>query len=78
MDEFIEMIVKAAITDAMKNGVKPSSKVQTNTGDKPDATAIAKNRAKMNKIMFDAHIEAGFTAEQAIQIVAAIQLIKER
>lgn len=31
----------------------------------------AKEIAKMNKVLFDAHIEAGFTTEQAIKIVVA-------
>lgn len=36
-----------------------------------DMVKNAENVAMMNKVLFDAHIRAGFTEEQAIQIVAA-------
>lgn len=71
MDELLEMIMKAAVTDAIKNGMN----VKGQYAKKPEEANIeldAKKLAKENKILFDAHIAAGFTEEQAIQIVAAI------
>jgi hypothetical protein len=65
MDDLLKAIMMTAIADAAKKERKPSD-VKKN-----DEVQEAKELAKMNKILFDAHIEAGFTAEQAIQIVAA-------
>lgn len=62
----MKLIMMGAMEDAVKkHNVKAEPK-------EDDITSEAKKLAKTNKIMFDAHIEAGFTAEQAIQIVAAI------
>lgn len=70
MDDFIQIMVKMAIADAMKNGVKMPN---TNNSVKDDITkADALAMAKTNKMFYDAHIEAGFTADQAILIVAAL------
>jgi hypothetical protein len=63
MDEMMKAIIQAAMVDAMsKTGAKKE----------PDELQEAKKLAKTNKILFDAHIEAGFTAEQATAIVAAL------
>lgn len=72
MDEFMEMLFKAAMQDAVKKGIEPSS--APTEPKKDDNVQEAKEIAKMNKILFDAHIEAGFTVEQATQIVAAYNI----
>ena len=56
----------------MKKGIKPSA--APTEPKKDDNVQEAKKIAKMNKILFDAHIEAGFTVEQATQIVAAYNI----
>lgn len=71
MDKLLEMIMKAAMADAIKNGMN----VKGQYAKKPEEANIeldVKKLAEVNKIVFDAHIAAGFTEEQATQIVAAI------
>lgn len=71
MNELLEMIIKATVTDAVKNGINVKDQHAKNIKEaniELDATKLAKE----NKILFDAHIATGFTEEQAIQIVAAI------
>lgn len=70
MENLFEAIMKAAVTDAIKNGLN----VKGQNAKKPEEANIeldAKKLAKEKKILFDAYIAAGFTEEQAIQIVAA-------
>nr|DAZ41847.1 MAG TPA: hypothetical protein [Caudoviricetes sp.] len=85
MDEFLKMLIEVAKESGADVHVhkferKGSDNERTEQnehrkcgGHCPDADMVkdAENVAMMNKVLFDAHIRAGFTEEQAIQIVAA-------
>lgn len=64
----METLFMAAIADAMKNGGQKKPEAEKTTDCKDETTEIA----LINKMLFDAHLKVGFTAEQAMQIVVAI------
>ena len=64
MEELFEAVLKVAMADAMKNKAKGN---QQN-----DMTSEAKKIAEANKNLYDAHIAAGFTEEQTLAIVVAV------
>ncbi len=65
MDDFIEMMLKAAIKDAEKR----SNLSSDSESDDEEFAYHAKKIAKANKVLFDAHIAAGFNEEQALKLV---------
>lgn len=64
MEELFEAVIKAAMADAMRNKIKGNHQ--------NDMTSEAKKIAEANKNLYDAHIAAGFTEEQALAIVVAV------
>lgn len=64
MDELFETIMKAAMSDAMKN--------KRNENNKVDMLSEAKRIAELNKTLFDAHVASGFDEDQALALVIAI------
>ena len=64
MEEF-----EKAFLDAFKEVIKKPEEPKTT--DCSELEAEAKIVAETNKKLFDAHVNAGFTAEQAIQLVVA-------
>ena len=56
MDDLLKMI----LMDAMASS------------EKPDLKTSAKDVAKLNKELYNAHMEQGFTSEQSIMLVSAI------
>lgn len=79
MDELLKMIMKTAVTDAVTDAIKNGLNVKGQHAKKPEEANIeldAKKLAKENKILFDAYIAAGFTEEQAIQVIAANNELK--
>lgn len=64
MDDFIEMMLKAAIKDAEKR-----SNQSSDSESDEEFAYLAKKMAKANKVLFDAHIAAGFNEEQALKLV---------
>jgi hypothetical protein len=78
MDELLEMIIKAAIEDAKKNGT-PNMNVQhpfmknAVPGMNPQTVKDnAKLSAKTAKELYDAYVEVGFTQDQAFDLVKGI------
>lgn len=67
MDELTNLIVSAIMKEATKN-----TACHAKTTKCESKTEHAKKLAQFNKMLFDAHIEAGFTAEQAIQLISAV------
>ena len=65
MDDFIEMMLKAAIKDAEKRSKQSSD----SESDDEVFAYHAKRIAKANKVLFDAHVAAGFNEEQALKLV---------
>ena len=65
MEEF-ENILLNAFKEAISNDFKKPEKE-----DCSELESDAKIVAETNKKLFDAHVNAGFTAEQAIQLVVA-------
>ena len=63
MEELLKLAIASAMDEAMKKSKTPKTEV--------DVKSI-KEVAKINKNLFDAHIEVGFTPEQAIQLVTTI------
>lgn len=60
-----EMFIEMLMEGMLKGGKSTKRPVALN---KEAVNELAKN----NKILFDAHIKAGFTAEQSMQIITAI------
>lgn len=67
----MEELLKLAIASAMDEAMKKSKTPKTSSKLEIDVESI-KEVAKINKNLFDAHIEVGFTPEQAIQLVTTI------
>jgi hypothetical protein len=68
MDE-LEKIFLEALTEGLKNGIKEPEDIDSKVEDQMRKSAA--RVAKANKALFDAHIDAGFSANYAIQIVVA-------
>lgn len=70
MNELLELIIKEAMNDAIKNGINASS----NNYNKSEELSFQESDmiAKSNYMLFKSHLAAGFTEEQAMQIVVAI------
>ena len=68
-DEVFEMLVKEAIKQqtASKKSANPLN---------VDAVAMAKKSATTAKQLYDAYVEAGFTQEQAFELVKGILTAK--
>lgn len=60
-----EMFIEMLMEGMLKGGKSTKRPVALN---KETVNELAKN----NKVLFDAHIKAGFTAEQSMQIITAI------
>jgi hypothetical protein len=67
-DEVFAAVIGAAVNQQTKNRnpESPFDKV------KSDPASLAKRAATMAKASYDAYIEAGFTAEQAFELVKGI------
>lgn len=61
-----EMFIEMLMEGMLKGGKSTKRPVALN---KEAVNELAKNN---NKVLFDAHIKAGFTAEQSMQIITAI------
>lgn len=68
MDEFFKAFIEAAMKEGMK-GASPSPEAVK----KVDATQLmkeaARRTAESTKGLYDAYVEAGFTPDQAFQLV---------
>lgn len=62
-----EMFIEMLMEGMLKGGKSTKRPVALN---KEAVNELAKK--KNNKVLFDAHIKAGFTAEQSMQIITAI------
>lgn len=60
-------IEKSALDELVEELFKTSSKSK----EEQEKQKAMQDLAKTNKELFDAHIKAGFTPEQAIQIISA-------
>lgn len=77
MDKILEELLKKANATGNIHVIKVESdkikNVEEGCEDVPTEIISESHRiAKANKVLYDAHIEVGFTEEQAIQLVSAI------
>lgn len=72
MDELLKMIAEA-VEEGNVHVVQIGDKPKKN--DEPDIFAEAKKEAaelaKVNRILYEAHVHAGFTSEEAIALTVA-------
>lgn len=75
MDEFFKAFIEAAMKEGMKEGMKGASPSPNPEAVKVDPAqlmkAAAKRTAQSVKGLYDAYVEAGFTPDQAFQLVKA-------
>lgn len=79
MDEFMKMLLEKAIKEGkvhvVQMGEEPKCKCTGESEPKNDFFASAKKEAaeiaQLNRILYEAHIEAGFTSEEALALVVA-------
>lgn len=72
MDEFMKMLamaVKDGKVHVVHIGDEPKKDVKHDIFAKAEKEAA--EIAKMNRILYEAHIEAGFTSEEALALVVA-------
>lgn len=68
MDEMMKLIMMAAMDEAIKEEMKKSN---------PKATVDSEKKiAEANLKLFKAHLEVGFSREEAIKLVAANNILK--
>lgn len=75
-DELMNAVISAAFKQQqeMKKGYKPESPFKVDLSDPGD---MAKKSASMAKQLYDAYVEAGFTQEQAFELVKGILTTKK-
>ena len=73
MDGFMKMLLEKAAKEGKVHVVQIGD--EPNKDAKPDFIAEAKKEAaeiaQLNRILYEAHIEAGFTSEEALALVVA-------
>lgn len=73
MDEFMKMLLGKAVKEGKVHVVQIGDEPEKNA--KPDFFEEAKKEAteiaQLNRILYEAHIEAGFTSEEALALVVA-------
>jgi hypothetical protein len=68
MDEFMKLVMMAAMDDAIKKEMKKPDPKETVDSE----TVIAETNLKL----FQAHLAVGFSREEAIKLVAANNILK--
>lgn len=71
MDDLMKLILASAMEDALKN--KPSNQKKEEDNFKVLAEEVAKN----NRQLYEAHINVGFTSEEALELTTAIMGMKK-
>lgn len=73
MDEFMKMLLEKAVKEGKVHVVQIGDEPKKD--EKSDFFAEAKKEAAeiahLNRILYEAHIEAGFTSEEALALVVA-------
>ena len=73
MDGFIKMLLEKAVKEGKVHVVQVDNEPKKDA--KPDFIAEAKKEAdeiaQLNRILYEAHIKAGFTSEEALALVVA-------
>ena len=73
MDEFMKILLEKAVKDGKVHVVQIGDEPKKDA--KSDFLAEAKKEAaeiaQLNRILYEAHIEAGFTSEEALALVVA-------
>lgn len=70
-------VMTAIITAAMKQGRQQTKSQTPENPFKVDMGELAKQSAKTAKELYDAYVEAGFTNEQAFELVKGILTAKK-
>lgn len=70
-------VMTAIITAVMKQNGQPMKNPNTENIFKVDTVAMTKKSAKTAKELYDAYVEAGFTNEQAFELVKGILTAKK-
>lgn len=70
-DDMLDIFIKAAVKQSMEKSRTPENPF------KVDPAEMAKKSASTAKQLFDAYVEAGFTKEQAFELVKGIVTTKK-
>lgn len=78
-DELMNAVISAAIKHQreMTKSHKPENPFKVDLSDPADPADVAKKSASHSKQLYDAYVEAGFTQEQAFELVKGILTAKK-
>ena len=72
MDELMKMLIETAMKEKVRHQTEPKKTAEPKKTDLiAEAKQEAMKMAQLNRILYEAHINAGFTKEEALALTIA-------